>query len=417
MHILFLSRWFPYPIDNGSKLRITSLIQTLARRHRVHLIAFAEQPPAVGDVQAVRQYAASVAAVPYRAFDPRRPAALAGFLSARPRSVIDTFSAPMQAAVAQARRDWRPALVIASEIDMAVYAAALRPCPLILEDLEVTPIYEPYLKAASMRARLRAGLSWWKLCGYIRWLARRFDAFTVASEVEQKRVLAVASPRGGVALVPNGVHLGARPAGAQAVPDTLIYAGSLTYRANFEAVDYFLRDIFPLIRAQRPAACLAVTGKLDGVRLDRLPHDDQVRFTGCLDDVRPLIAGAWASVVPLRSGGGTRLKVLESLALGTPVVSTSKGAEGLDLRPGRDLLIADEPAEFAGAVVALLDSPELRRSLSRHGRQAVEARYNWDAIGEGFCAFAEQISAQAGAAPPPGRPGRLPGVHSPVRGR
>jgi glycosyltransferase involved in cell wall biosynthesis len=136
---------------------------------------------------------------------------------------------------------------------------------------------------------------------------------------------------------------------------------------------------------------------LTGVPIQRLPQDPGVTFSGYLDDIRPAIADSMVNIVPLRSGGGTRLKILESLALGTPVVATPKGAEGLDLISGRDLLIAEQPAEFAHAVLSLLASPDLRETLRHNGRKAVEARYDFAKIGESFCAFTENVVAETGA--------------------
>jgi glycosyltransferase involved in cell wall biosynthesis len=155
-------------------------------------------------------------------------------------------------------------------------------------------------------------------------------------------------------------------------------------------MEFFLHEIFPLIQAQRPQVKLYITGKLAGVPVDRLPRNEGVIFTGYLDDIRPRVAQSWVTIVPLQIGGGTRLKVLESLALGTPVVATGKGAEGLDLAPGRDLLIADKPADFAAAVLRLLQNPTLRETLSRNGRAAVK-KYDWQIIGQNFCNFVERI--------------------------
>jgi glycosyltransferase involved in cell wall biosynthesis len=146
-----------------------------------------------------------------------------------------------------------------------------------------------------------------------------------------------------------------------------------------------------LIQAKLPEAKLYVTGSLDGVQIKKLPRKRGVIFTGYLDDVRPRVARSWLQVVPLRSGGGTRLKILESMAIGTPVVSTSKGAEGLDLQPGRDLLIADTPAAFANAVLSILCDASLRRELSRAGRQAVAARYDWQSIGQRYNEYIESL--------------------------
>jgi glycosyltransferase involved in cell wall biosynthesis len=218
----------------------------------------------------------------------------------------------------------------------------------------------------------------------------------VVSEIERDRLQRVSPGYRSIIVVPNGVDLDAYPVGAvPPEPDTLIYSGSLTYSANFDAVDYFLREIYPRLLAKRPGAKFLVTGKLDGVPVERLPRYPGVTFTGYLDDVRPTLARTWASVVPLRLGGGTRLKILEAMALGTPVVATSKGAEGLAVMPGRDLLIADQPAEFAAQTLRLLGDANLRQQLSRSARQLVETQYHWSAISRQFNVFVEQLAEQA----------------------
>jgi glycosyltransferase involved in cell wall biosynthesis len=158
----------------------------------------------------------------------------------------------------------------------------------------------------------------------------------------------------------------------------LIYCGALTYKANFDAVWYFLKDVFPLIQAKIPDVSFAITGDYKGVPTEKLPKHQNVQFTGYLQDVRPAIRQSWISVVPLRIGGGTRLKILESLALGTPVISTSKGAEGLELQPGRDIIIADTPAVMAAQVIGLLKDQALRNLLSENGKKIIAEKYNWD---------------------------------------
>jgi glycosyltransferase involved in cell wall biosynthesis len=231
---------------------------------------------------------------------------------------------------------------------------------------------------------------WWKSSHYVAGLLHAFDGCTVVSEQERERVLQVLPGYSRINIVPNGVDT-AHYAGdfGAPEPDSLVYSGALTYFANFDAMSFFLQEVFPLIQAQRPNVNLSVTGRLDGVPIDRLVGNRGVAFTGYVDDVRPIIGRSWSSVVPLRIGGGTRLKILESLALGTPVVATCKGAEGLNLIPGRDVLIADEPTDCARAVLRLLRDPALRETLSRNGRQAVEAQHDWRIIGQQFNDFVE----------------------------
>jgi polysaccharide biosynthesis protein PslH len=125
-----------------------------------------------------------------------------------------------------------------------------------------------------------------------------------------------------------------------------------------------------------------------------LPRSDGLTYTGYVDDIRPEIAESWASVVPLRRGGGTRVKILESMALGTPVVSTPKGAEGLDVVPGQHILLAEHPDEFARHVVDLCQSPGLRRRLAENGSQLVSSRYDWNSVGEQILAVVERAAQE-----------------------
>ena len=183
----------------------------------------------------------------------------------------------------------------------------------------------------------------------------------------------------GLAIVPNGVDLEVNSGDFGAPrPDTLIYSGALTYDANFDAMAFFLRDVFPLIRARRPNVHLRITGGYQGVPIEQLPLGTGVELTGYLDNIQLAVAQSWLCVVPLRVGAGTRLKILEAMALGTPVVSTSKGAEGLEVTHGEDILIADEPEEFANGVVRLLEDRDLRARLSINGRRLVEETYSWE---------------------------------------
>lgn len=399
MRVLFLSRWFPHPADNGSKLRVLNLLRQLAARHTVHLIAFTSEPVQAQSWVALRALCQQVDAVPYQPFQPWSGQALAGFFDARPRSVLATHSPEMEARIQYAATNYSFDAVIGSEIDMAPYALQTPVRVRVLDELQISIPWEAYHQAPRLQQKLRAGLTWWKLARYVRGLLEAFDLCTVVSDRERANVLdLIGAGRAAVEVVPNGVDLAAYQADyPEPAADTLIYSGALTYSANLDAVEYFLNEIFPRVRAARPAAQLTVTGRLDGVSRRRLPQMPGVQFSGYVDDIRPVIAGHTVSVVPLRQGGGTRLKILEALALGTPVVATTKGAEGLALVPGRDILLADTPAEFAEAVISVLTDAALRERLARHGRAAVAEHYDWASLGRGFTDRLEALTAPAGA--------------------
>lgn len=393
MRILFLSRWFPYPPDNGSRIRVYNLLRSLSARHYLHLISFTDDiQGARNAIEHLRGWIEHIELVHYRPFQPRRKEALAGFLSPYPRSMVDTFSFDMNEQVEIYIKTNTYDVVIGSQIDITPYLRATQhPC-IVLEELELTGPYDRFMKVESGYRKIRAGLTWLKLSRYVGGFPGFIRGVTVVSQQEEQRADTILKGALPVKVVPNGIDCEYYRGDFGDPEDySLVYAGALTYGANFDAMAHFLTNIYPLIQLEIPQVKLYITGKLDGVPLERLPKLPGVIFTGYLPDIRPRVAQSWVSVAPLRVGGGTRLKILESLALGTPVVATSKGAEGLELDPGVNLLIADQPADFAQKVVSVLRDRTLRDNLGLQGRTAVNKRYNWANIGDEFNQFIEEL--------------------------
>lgn len=395
MKILFLSRWFPHPPDNGARIRVFSILKGLARKHRVDLISFIEAPPAPESCAVLREFLGEVLTVPYRGFQPGKLTALAGFFSPTPRSLLDTYSRAMADAVSRLALKERYDLVIASELDMAPYARLVSGAWKVLEELEVTKIARRALDESHPLRRLRYQLTWWKLSRYLGHLLEEFDGCTVVSEPEREVVVRCAPQLKHMAVIPNGVDLSFyQPADEKETePESLIFTGAVSYRVNFEGLEYFTREIYPLILAERPGAHLYVTGKTDPAPLERLNLREKVVFTGYLADLRPVLRKACVNVVPLLTGGGTRLKILEGWAAGTPIVSTSRGAEGLAFEDGRHLLLADQPGQFARAVLRVFSDPVLRASLRENGRALVETHYGWNAIVDRLDDFLIEVSS------------------------
>jgi glycosyltransferase involved in cell wall biosynthesis len=387
--VLFLSRWLPYPPDNGSKIRIYNILRQLSARNDISLIALAEpeRRVALEARRALGKVCSSVRILDHREFDPARPRALAGFLSRQPRFLVDTYQPAVAEAVADEVRRARPDVVVASQLDMLPYALRVPSVPLVLEELELS-IYRD-----AARRGPREALTWLKLATYLRGVLPRLAACTVASEAERVNLRRVAPNFSRVLVVPNAVDVAAYTNDPPALvePDSLIFSGALTYHANHDAMQYFVGEIYPRIRAAVPGAHLRITGGLPADP-SGLPDGPGVELTGYVPDVHGLIARSALAVVPLRVGGGTRLKILEAMALGTPVVSTPKGAEGLAITPGQDILLADTPAEFAAAVVRVLGSADLRSQLSLAGRQLVESRYDWPRVATELTSLVERAA-------------------------
>lgn len=394
MKILFLSAWFPYPSDNGSKLRVYHLLQALGQSHEVSLLsfAFATAQPDIAD--GLRSLCADVQVIPVDPFAANQAGALRTFLSPAPMAArpLPAMVAATASLAAQGPFD----LVIASTEMMAAYALQMpaATAKVLEEHNSLTRwMQERYDEQSNAVQRLRCWASWQKTRRYEVRLFNRFDLVTMVSVQDQGASRSLPGYRGRVEVVPNGVDCTHNRSGlAQPQPASLVFNGSLTYSANYDAMQWFLAEIYPRIRVQMPDAALAITGSTQSVDLTGLALDDSVTLTGFVEDVRIPVAEAAVAVAPIRRGGGTRLKILEAMALSTPVVATSKGAEGLDVTDGEHLLLADDPQRFAEQVVALRADADLRARLAANARRLVEQRYDWDAIGQLFVDLVESVA-------------------------
>jgi len=230
-----------------------------------------------------------------------------------------------------------------------------------------------------------------------------YTRVTVTSAAEAARLEPLV-PGTQVDVVPNGVDIGYFGAvrtmqGALEPAPTVIFTGLLSFEPNVDALRFFAADVWPLIRQRRPGTrFLVVGGGPVPTEVEVLASQPGIRLFVSVDDVRPFLASSTVAVAPLRIGGGTRVKVLEALAAGLPVVSTTLGAEGLDLTPERDLLLADAADEFARSVLKLLDSRTQAQELAAHGGDMVRRLYSWDNIRAEFGALLRQVlRAQASA--------------------
>jgi glycosyltransferase involved in cell wall biosynthesis len=211
--------------------------------------------------------------------------------------------------------------------------------------------------------------------------AEKFDLCATVSEADRNLLLA-ANPRLNVEVIPNGVDVqNYQPLPGPGLAPSMLFIGNMGYPPSVDAVLYFCREIFPIILQQMPAAELWIVGRDPRAEVLQL-NGKNIHVTGRVDMVVPYYQQSSICVVPLRAGGGTRLKILEAMAIGRPVVSTTIGCEGLDVIDGEHLLIADTPSQFAEKALRLLNDRQLYQYLSVNGRKLVEARYDWDKIAE-----------------------------------
>lgn len=416
MNLVVLSAWFPCPPDNGSRLRAFYLLRHLATRHRVRLVAGRQtdrqddDAPSDDDLRALLGCESAVSvAWRWHQKGSGPGGALHALFSPTPRSILETNNPALRDAVcAQISRPTDAVLVL--ELGMAPFMPAASAGtgfpPVVLDQVEMSGLTQARQDAASARARLRAGMTAWKSDRYWRRAARQFQALTAVSDEEACAVRrVVGEPQSGappVVVVPNGVDVSSYRRGASGVAPVsgrLLYNGALSYGPNREAVLWFVREMLPRLAERSPDAHLVVTGRTDDVDEETrnalgVAANGQVHLTGFLPDLRPALDAAQICVVPLRAGGGTRLKILEAFAAGLPVVATTRGAAGIEAQHARHLLLADTPDDFVASVTRLLQRPDEAASLAREARRLVEERYDWPAIAGGLSDLLERVAAK-----------------------
>jgi glycosyltransferase involved in cell wall biosynthesis len=391
MKILFLSRWFPFPTNNGSKLRIYNLLRGLDQFHDVTLLSFTDQPKGTPEAAEVRSVCREVHTIPWRDFDPNNWRARLAFFSLKPRSIVDTFSPEMAQKITSLLKAQKFDLIIASQFPMAAYFPYFGDTPALFEELELGLSYgDAHDPTGGWKKRLRHTLTWFKLRRYFSQLLDVFQTCTVVSEKERQLVQQIfPANKKPVVVIPNCVSMkDYENIRVEPKPNQLVFTGSFRYHTNYEAMLWFVRDVFPMVLEQVPQTQLIITGDNAGLALPPCPN---ITLAGYVDEIASLIASSTVSLAPLWSGGGTRLKILEAMALGTPVVATSKGAEGLDGLSGEHLFVADDPRQFAEHVIHLLRNVELQEEISSNARRLVREKYDWATAMPKLLGLLEQV--------------------------
>lgn len=369
----------PYPPIYGAGIRNLQLLEYLTARHRVSLLAAdsALDPNGGAARDYFRTLGVRLTTVPGRQAAAKRLVQLASVPTTRSHFGRIVCTAPMQRQLdvlaAGSRFD---AILFAGSILGGLRVADRTPLVIDEHNVEFDVMRRTWAGDASLPRRAFAYLEYQKFRREEVAACNRAAWCTFTSEPDRALMVTQASLRGS-SVVPNGVDLDAyRPDQTPVDPELVVFSGNMGYRPNADAVLYFVRSILPSIQKRRPTVKFVVVGADPPSDVARLAND-RVVITGRVADVRDYTRTAAVLVAPLRVGGGTRLKILEGLALAKPVVSTSVGCEGIDVIPGTHLVVADSPAAFAEAVLSMLDAPEPAARLGRAGRTLVEQRYGW----------------------------------------
>jgi sugar transferase (PEP-CTERM/EpsH1 system associated) len=379
MRILMLAHRIPYPPHTGDKVRAYHVARHLARRHAVTLGCVVDEP---ADLVGVDRLAAEVGQIE---FVRRRRAwgmvkGTIGLLGAVPVSLSYFGSRDLRARVNRILDGNHHDLIYVSSSPMAQYVIERRDAPLIMDFVDVdSDKWAQYAVQVSPPLRWLYRFEGERLRRYEGRVAARAVRCLLATRAEADLLRSFA-PWAQTTVVPNGIDLTefsvvAEPGGEPVV----MFTGAMDYLPNIDAVTWFCESILPTVRDRVPGVRFLIVGLKPAPAVLQLGRRPGVTVTGAVPDVRPYYAQATVAVAPLRIARGVQNKVLQAMAMGVPVVATSRAGQGLDAEPGTHLLVEDEPAAFARAVVALLRQREMRRELARRGRAFVEAHHGWPA--------------------------------------
>lgn len=388
MDVLFITATLPYPPQSGATIRTYNLLVRQAGRHRLHLVAYSDPRNDADKVAHFERLCASVTLVPWRETKgtPRYYGELVLNLLSPTPFVVSRFTRPSMTEAIRTVLGRQPVDLICCDfvtLCLNLPRPSRWPVHLTAHNAE-SVLWARYLAhERNPLTRLYVCLQYRKVLRFERRVLADFPFITCVSEVDRDCLRALC-PIPEYSVVSNGVDVDYfRPRPGAAVAHRLVFTGAMDWRPNHDAVRFFLEDIFPRVKRDEPRATAVLVGRAPPSWLRTLVGSrPDVTLTGTVADMRPHLASAAVYVVPLRIGGGTRLKILEAMAMGLPMVSTSVGCEGLHVAADRELLIADDPEDFAAATVRLLRDRALAARLGRAGRQRVESTYGWDSVAD-----------------------------------
>lgn len=386
MRILFLAHLFPLPLDSGGKIKSYHTLKALAAENEVHLLSYVRAEDEPHHIQALQGICESVNVIPLSRNKLTQFFSIASSMVFEESFIISRdFTSGMQNAFYNLINQINPDVVHIDHLQMAQFPDFHNSYKTVLDhhNVESAIIKRVADTTDSLKMKLGAKLEWPKLQRYELATCRHCDMVLTVSE-EDKTTLQKLDPTAcNIYSVPIGVdteyfhHIKREPDSK-----SILSIGTMYWPPNIDSMLYFCSDILPLIKKDTPECTLIIAGQRPVPAIQALASDSSIRVTGYVDDVCEIARDCGVFIVPLRSGSGVRVKILNAMAMGLPIVATSIGAEGLEITNGEHLLIADKPSDFAQAVMSVLNDASFANQLGQNARQLVCEKYSWETIGK-----------------------------------
>jgi polysaccharide biosynthesis protein PslH len=401
VRILWVKAGKLLPVDTGGKIRSYNILRHLARAHEVTFVSYYGGPRDTAYEGDIQRELPGASTIHTGALDGGALAQSADYLRRlfqAPPFAVTKFTHPsVRRVVAAALRDGNFDVGVCDFLSASLNFPETLDTPTVLFQHNVESAL--WRRMASTEAnpvkRLAYRIEAKKMARYERASVRRFHHVIAVSGHDRQQMLEM-EPGCAISVVPTGVdtqkYAVAPPAGAN--PPRIVFTGSMDWEPNIDAMVYFCQEIWPRVTAEFPSAVFQIVGRNPHSRVKQLASDS-VEVTGTVPSVADYLRDASLVIVPLRIGGGTRLKIFEAMAMGKAVISTSIGAEGLEVVTGRDLILADDAAAFAGAIILLLRDASARRQFEQAAAK-LAARYDWSNIVQRFAEVLQETRRHAG---------------------
>jgi len=391
MKVLVFYPYIPYPIDRGTYQRAYHLLRGIAREHEVDFLSLTEGGERMDQAGHFEEFCRRVKFIPFE--HPPWPRLFPDRLfNPMPTSVRHWQQPHVQAAVDEFLKGQQYDFAHVCDIVLLPYLLDRHAIPISVDRSRVDLQYQ-MMQVQARNPPLRDKLLDWEGILKVKWfekkVARKVRMEVVCGPDDIVFIRERISKDVPVAVIGNGVDLDFfRP---DAVPDpraekpTVLFCGAMDYVPNTNGLEWFFKHVFDDLKKQVPDLELLLVGRSPTEQVKAYGNKPGVTVTGGVPDVRPYYRRSWMQIVPLLIGGGTRLKIVESMAIGTPVISTTIGAQGLGVRHDHDILLADTPEEFLAQTVRALSEPDLRERLDREGQKTARERFSWDYFGGKLC--------------------------------
>lgn len=401
MRILFVATQLPLPLDAGGKIRSLNIMKHLVQEHDVTFVCTVNIGTDSTLLHDMQQICPQFLAVPQQQYDSSSwryyPTLLANLLSPHPFNVAKDYSRALVQKLRQLLSTQTFDVLVCDFLHASINLRGLSAPPIVLfqHNVEAEIFRRHYLHAPNLFAKMFWRYQWRKMQRYEGHVCRQVEQCIAVSQTDQ-HTFETDYGLTNVATVDTGVDVSYfTQQTAARIPKRLVFTGSMDWLPNEEGMLFFIREILPRITPVIPDLSLTIVGRRPSPRLLQVCQSlPQITVTGRVEDVRPYLATGAVFIVPLRIGGGTRIKIFEAMASGIPVVSTHVGAEGLAVVHQQHLLLADTPDDFAQAVITLLQNPEIAQHIATTARVLVAEHHDWKIVTQQFAEICRVTAEQ-----------------------